>query len=319
MRNNKITSAVAMLVGVTLMVGWVLPGPVRGYQPFMTTANVPYTWNLAALPGGTIQWKVSDSAPPMVHDAMVNCTQIWSDATGGVLKFAEGSSGILVDWDPTGTMIVDPLYLAYTTFNADTSNHIASAHMIVNASNYTWQRGGYGGIGAAGPDGKRSANLDSVVLHELGHALGLDHSDKNPTAIVGTVVPGDPPTMNSLIFPNAGTLHTDDITGIRALYSGAAAPAEVSPLTLSSTSTSGNAPLKVTLNQTGGDASTTWDFGDGSNGSGMLVKHRFTAPGTYTVKATCGQSIGTMTIQVNKKGKAAKPVKLKKAKSLSVK
>jgi PKD repeat protein len=241
---------------------------------------------------------------------MIACTQAWADATGGVLKFEEGPGGILADWDASGSMIVDPIYLAYTTFNADATNHIASARLVVNANNYDWQRGGFGGVGAAGTDGKRLANLDSVVLHELGHALGLDHSDKNPAAIVGNETAGDPPTMNSVIYPNAGTLHTDDIAGIRALYDGAApAPAPQSPMTLSASPASGKAPLKVTLKQSGGDVSTTWDFGDGTGTSGAATKHRFTVPGTYTVTATCGQCKGTITIEVTRKGRAAKAPK----------
>jgi PKD repeat protein len=311
---NRISAVAAILVGVVMTVGWVLPTPVRGYQAFMTTAQVPYTWNLGTLQGGTIQWQVADGTPQILHDSMVVCTQAWSDATSGVVKFAEGAGGIKVDWDPNGTMIVDPVFLAYTTFNADATGHISMAHLIVNASNYTWQRGGYGGVGAAGPDGKRQANLDAVMLHELGHALGLDHSDKNPSAIVGGVMLGDPPTMNSIIYPNAGTLHQDDIAGIRSLYNSGAPAVDFSPLQLSATPAVGKAPLKVVIKQAGGDDSTAWDFGDGASASGNSVKHRFVAAGTYTVKASCGGRSSTMTIQVNKRGRI---VKVQKAKSLT--
>jgi PKD repeat protein len=117
---------------------------------------------------------------------------------------------------------------------------------------------------------------------------------------------GDPPTMNSIIYPNAGTLHTDDIAGIRALYNGGATAAVTSPLTLTVTPATGKAPLKVSLSQTGGDGSTTWDFGDGASGNGSLVKHRFVAAGTYTVTAKCGKCTSTMTIRVDKKGKTAR-------------
>jgi PKD repeat protein len=38
--------------------------------------------------------------------------------------------------------------------------------------------------------------------------------------------------------------------------------------------------------------SFTWDFGDGSSGSGVQATHSFSTPGTYFVKLTIGDSVG---------------------------
>ncbi len=56
----------------------------------------------------------------------------------------------------------------------------------------------------------------------------------------------------------------------------------------SGTPTSGPAPLQVQfLANTGEEIATwSWDFGDGSFGSGMNPVHIYTTPGTYTVKLT---------------------------------
>ena len=280
------------------------------FQPFMTPVSTPYHWNTTANP--TINWQVGAGAPAIVHDAMGSVFQAWSDATGGAFKFAEGPGGVLVDWDATGAQIPDPLYLAYTTFGSNNTGIIQNAHIIVNAANYTWHRGGFGGVGMAGADGKRDSNLDSVLLHELGHALGLDHSDKNASAIVGTVVPGDPPTMNSVIYPNAGTLHTDDIAGIRSLYqANAATQTAPSSITLTASVSSGKAPLQTEFSQIGGDASTTWNFGDGSTANGVGAKHTFSANGAYTVTVECQGVQTTATILVGTKAINAAKAALK--------
>jgi len=56
----------------------------------------------------------------------------------------------------------------------------------------------------------------------------------------------------------------------------------------SATPTSGPSPLKVQFssNPTSDIDSWSWDFGDGSYGSGMNPLHTYTTSGTYTVKLT---------------------------------
>jgi hypothetical protein len=54
------------------------------------------------------------------------------------------------------------------------------------------------------------------------------------------------------------------------------------------TPTSGPAPLQVQFSASAGPEITSWswDFGDGSYGSGMNPVHTYTTPGSYTVKLT---------------------------------
>ena len=303
------TSRAAMLTGAALASAWLFSAPSSAFQPFMSNANLPYHWTTA------ITWQVDSGAPSIAHDAMAAAFQAWSNATGGAFQFAEGPGGITLHWDAAGTKIPDPLYLAYTTFNSNSAGEINGGDIIVNALNYTWHNGGYGGVGAVAADGTRDANLDACILHEVGHALGLNHCDLNPAAIVGVIVPGDPPTMNSVLDAGAGTLHDDDIAGIRSLYP--AAPPPPSSITVTATPPGGTRkPLQVGFAQVGGDAATAWDFGDGSTGAGVSAQHTFTANGTYTVTVNCRGTTTTATILVGSHAiRAAKAAAAKAAKA----
>lgn len=267
---------------------------------FTAPQGKPYAWSSAT---PVIRWSVDPSAPPILRESMLYSLKIWSDATSNALKFEEGPGGIFVAWDSTGDKIIDSIFLAYTTFTADSNFNINSGRITVNAYNYTWQRGGYGGVGPIS-SGKRDANLDSVLLHELGHALGLDHSDKNSSALVGTASAGDYPTMNSIIYDGAQTLHIDDETGIRSIYNTGSPPAAVLPVT--ATPTSGPRNVVISFSNADGAEDTEWDFGDGGSASGASVQHKFTALGTYTVTAKSNGMTAQLTVEVQKNIKRQK-------------
>jgi hypothetical protein len=287
------------LACAALLTAVSLPRNSLGYRVY-NLGGTPCRWNVAALASGTVVWDVGPGAPDMVRQAMLLATQEWSVATGGTLQFAEGPGGIRVEWDADGSRIPDPLFLAYATFTAAGDGRIASALIVINASDYTWRRGGNGGMGAY-VDGKREAPLDSVVLHELGHALGLDHSDAAPEALVGQSSPSDLPTMNSVIYPGAQTLHVDDDAGIQSLYGGTRAPQttpEASPLTIVASRVKGRAPLNVTFTELTRSRKTAWDFSDGVALTGAKARHRFMTPGTYTVTARNEGQRGTVVVEV---------------------
>jgi PKD repeat protein len=276
---------------------------VHAFQAFANSGGSPYTWNVAA---GKVQWQIVGDAPSIVRESMLVAVKEWSASTSNQLSFEEGPGGISIEWSADGSKLIDSLYLAYTTFNANGANTIYKANIIINASTYAWQRGGYTGVGPV-VNGKREANLDSVLLHELGHALGLDHSDKNAANIVGGEKIGDLPTMNSIIYPGAETLHLDDETGARSLYPSASA--QPIAIAIGASPSTGTAPLSISFSQTDSGAEAQWDFGDGSSGYGASTAHKFTTPGVYTVTVKANGKTGTATIEVLKKGKKAKAPK----------
>lgn len=69
----------------------------------------------------------------------------------------------------------------------------------------------------------------------------------------------------------------------------------------SGTPTSGASPLLVQFSAITGPEITSWswDFGDGSFGSGMNPVHTYTTPGTYTVKLTLRQGQANVNYQTS--------------------
>ena len=260
-----------------------------GFEFYKTKDGQTCKWDLSSLPDGTFHWKVADGAPDIARQSMLFATQAWSDASAGVLRFTEGDGGIVVNWGGLGA---DVTALAQTTLSARNGT-ILSAKIVVNTGLYSWIRGPQTAQDAAALF--RTYDLDPVLLHEMGHALGLDHSDKDG---VQPVDHSDLPTMNSIVYPCARTLHIDDITGIRVLY-GIDAP--LPQLTAEASPPSGQVPFTAALFQQGGDEFTHWDFGDGTESTGASATHRYRTPGHYEVSVSVNGMKTTLSIDVTKK------------------
>ena len=90
----------------------------------------------------------------------------------------------------------------------DSSNHLLDSDIIVWDSRFTFYTGSSGCGGIA-----NSAYLEDIATHELGHALGLNHS----TVATATMYPSYGYCSQEL-----RTLDPDDIAAVQALYPGSA-------------------------------------------------------------------------------------------------
>jgi hypothetical protein len=91
---------------------------------------------------------------------------------------------------------------------------------------------------APGPDGTPIPtdqgvylnDVEGLILHELGHALGLGHSDVTAGVMCGYIFPGDVFDGSECDYTHVNhALDPDDVAGMRVIYGPAAIPVPISP------------------------------------------------------------------------------------------
>jgi PKD repeat protein len=135
-------------------------------------------------------------------------------------------------------------------------------------------------IGNPGP----GFDLFSVALHEMGHSLGMNHSDV-PSAVMYYAI------SSSRVFTG---LTSDDIAGIQSIY----APAAVPPVaSFVGSPRSGSVPLTVQFTDlsSGTPTSWSWSFGDGGASTQQNPSHIYQTAGSYTVSLTASSAGGSNT------------------------
>jgi chitinase len=178
-------------------------GPVEKYRLFNPPTGIKHA-------GGVMSWYYNDANRPSAISKAATLAQIntsmakWSavckisfsylgeTATGFSLPSSSIDGVNVIGWDPTG-LTAPTTGLTQVAWNG--SNNIVDAEIRLNA--------------AYSATYSPSSNFDATVTHEVGHSLGLDHSD-----VEGQVMSGPPLTS----YDGIASLRSDDIAGCVNLY-----------------------------------------------------------------------------------------------------
>jgi hypothetical protein len=124
----------------------------------------------------------------------------------GAFSFAPGDLAGGAGFGPPGNDLLFP-------------DALAGDIALNELNNFSVDPGNEGDALQTGPFGTYLNDIEGLLLHEIGHTLGLAHSDVTDGVMCGFIFPGDVFDGSSCDFTHVNRqLHADDISGIQAIY-----------------------------------------------------------------------------------------------------
>jgi PKD repeat protein len=240
-----------------------------GSNGLSAVANGAAAW--AGVSGATVRYSTSSgSAPVVVHLDVTSQAPGWSDTlpcgTGGVIGYGG-----------PGSAASAPAFKGSGGYYAPSSGNV-------------WMRKVTGGCYSA-------STFRAAVLHELGHTLGLGHSDQGAsTHSTTTAADWNAAVMHSVIpASNPSVPQTDDAQAIQYYYGGggSSVPAPAAGFVFSPGNPTAGQTVSFTDASTGSPTSWLWTFGDGSTSTAQNPTRTFTQSGTYTVTLVASNAGGS--------------------------
>lgn len=232
----------ACMRGLAMAVCLLTAAASHAYTPstLNDTDDTRVTWDLAnhetwlsSVDGGEVLYRLNSNGSADVTDgsdlaAIDRAFRTWSGVSGSALRFRRdadtASTSTLNDdqfaifWSESGTILDqgtaatdDDVSIAgalavtfvYRVMTGPEAGEIRDANIAFNGADFSWTTTPLQNAGRY--------DVESVALHEIGHALGLDHSAVATASLFPRIGSGR---------SDARDLSEDDVAGLMALYPG---------------------------------------------------------------------------------------------------
>ena len=239
--------------------------------------------------GRTLHWRYNDANRP---------ANITASASAAVDRI----QGAMAKW--TAVCDVQFVYDGSTTAAASLASGTRDSRNVIAWSALSGNTTGMTYVGASAFTGQTftldeadmlinyqfNPAFDSTLLHEVGHMLGLNHSDQESAVMSGPNTAPDPSTT----YTGLSTLQADDIAGCQALYGASStlpakpiAAASVAALTFANTTVGvPSGAQSVTLTNTG-SATLAINYTTVSGNDFVLVSNTCNAGAALPPGASC--------------------------------